>query len=56
MPSDDVLGNIDDLVDFQHLEDTLMSEGVAKFADPQKSLLDLISKKRKQLAGSGSNQ
>lgn len=33
----------------QHLEDILMSEGVKKFADPQKALLALIAEKRKQI-------
>ena len=55
MPADEVLRDIDEKVDFQHLEDTLMGEGVAKFADPQKDLLSLISEKRKLLAGTGSN-
>ena len=31
------------------LEETLMSEGLAKFADPQKALLKLIADKRAQL-------
>ena len=39
MPSQAVLDEIDRLVDIQHLEDTLMSEGILKFADPQKALL-----------------
>ncbi|MEX0641673.1 MAG: transaldolase family protein, partial [Pirellulales bacterium] len=36
MPPADVLGEIDAKVDMKQLEDTLMREGVAKFADPQK--------------------
>jgi transaldolase len=46
MPPDDVLAEIDAKVNVQHLEATLMSEGVKKFADPQKALLALIAKKR----------
>ena len=34
------------------MEDTLMSEGIKKFADPQKALLALIAEKRKALAKS----
>jgi hypothetical protein len=32
------------------LENTLMAEGIAKFANPQKSLLAMVAKKR-QLIG-----
>ncbi len=46
MPSQVVLDEIDRLVDFQHMEETLMSEGIAKFANPQKDLLALIAEKR----------
>lgn len=49
MPSKAVLDEIDRLVDIQKLEDTLMAEGIKKFADPQKALLALIGKKRKEL-------
>ena len=34
----------------QQLEDTLMEEGVAKFADPHKALIELIADKRNELA------
>src|SRR6476660_5872164 len=34
MPSAEVLAEIDRLVDMQKLEEVLMQEGVAKFADP----------------------
>ena len=34
------------LVDIDHLEQTLMEEGIKKFTDPQKALLKLISEKR----------
>ena len=46
MPGDEVLQEIDTHVDFQHLHDTLMSEGIAKFANPQKALLELIAERR----------
>lgn len=46
MPADSILKEIDRHVDMQHLHDTLMSEGVAKFADPQKKLLKTIAQKR----------
>ncbi len=46
LPAAEILSEIDAQVDMQHLEDTLMDEGIAKFADPQKDLLALIAKKR----------
>lgn len=49
MPPADVLADIDAKVSIHHLEETLMREGIAKFADPQKALLALIADKRKQL-------
>jgi transaldolase len=49
LPADEVLREIDRLVDMDHLEATLMTEGIQKFADPQKALLALIAEKRKQL-------
>jgi len=52
MPPHHVLEEIDELVDFARLEEVLMEEGVAKFADPQKALLALISEKRLALAPS----
>jgi transaldolase len=48
--SDSVLSEIDQLVDMQHLEETLMAEGIAKFAQPQKELLRLIVDMRAALA------
>ena len=44
-----VLAEIDAKVDFEHLEQTLMSEGLKKFADPQKALLALVATKRSEL-------
>jgi transaldolase len=45
LPSKEVLDAIDKHVDFQKLEDFLMADGLKKFADPQKALLELISSK-----------
>ncbi len=50
LPPADVLAEIDQKVDFEHLERTLMDEGIKKFADPQKALLSLIAEKRGVLA------
>jgi transaldolase len=49
LPPADVLAEIDKKVDIEKLEETLMREGIAKFADPQKALLKLIAKKREAL-------
>lgn len=51
LPGRDVLAEIDAKVDMQHLEATLMAEGIQKFADPQKALLQLMGAKRRDLAG-----
>jgi transaldolase len=50
LPSQAILDEIDRLVNGEKLEDTLMAEGIKKFADPQKALLTLIANKRKELA------
>jgi transaldolase len=50
MPPAEVLQEIDAKVDARKLEETLMREGVVKFADPQKSLLKLLREKRDSLA------
>jgi transaldolase len=50
MPPDEVVQEIEQKVDQQKLEDKLMEEGTAKFADPQKSLLKQIAEKRASLA------
>jgi transaldolase len=47
MPAEDVLAEIDAKVDMAHLEADLMREGLKKFADPQKSLRELIARKRR---------
>ena len=49
MPPSEVLAEIDRLVDMKKLEETLMREGVKKFAEPQKTLLALIAGKRATL-------
>jgi transaldolase len=50
MPPLEVLAEIDRTVDFIKMEETLMAEGLQKFADPHKGLLALIGEKRKRLA------
>jgi transaldolase len=49
MPPEDVLAEIDAKVDLIELEAVLMAEGLKKFAEPQKALLDLIAHKRSGL-------
>ena len=51
LPSPAVLAAIDAGVDFAHLEETLMREGVQKFVDPQRKLLATIAAKRAELVG-----
>jgi transaldolase len=48
-PPADVVTEIESMVDTAKMEETLMREGVAKFADPQKALLKLIAQKRAAL-------
>jgi transaldolase len=50
LPSKPVLDEIDARVDVKKMEDFLMTEGTAKFADPHKALLKLIGEKRGALA------
>lgn len=50
LPPPDVLAEIDREVDVRRLEETLMAEGLKKFADPQKALLALIARKRAEMA------
>lgn len=45
-PDKAILDEVDAKVSMQHLEETLMSEGLEKFADPHKKLLELIKTKR----------
>jgi transaldolase len=49
LPPPEVLAEIDAKVDMRKLEQVLMEEGLAKFADPQKDLLHLIAQKRTSL-------
>ena len=49
LPRAEVLEEIRVKVDMVKLEETLMSEGLSKFADPQKALLKLIATKRASL-------
>jgi len=49
LPADAVVEEIDQTVDLKHLEATLMAEGIAKFANPQKALLALVAKKREAI-------
>jgi transaldolase len=49
LPSQEVLSEIDQKVDFQKLEHFLMEEGLRKFADPQRALLKLIAEMRQRL-------
>jgi transaldolase len=46
LPPAAIVEEIDRLVDMEKLEATLMSEGIAKFANPQKTLLAMVAKKR----------
>ena len=45
MPAASVCEEIAEQVDMKLLEETLMAEGIKKFADPQKALLQLIAQK-----------
>ncbi len=49
LPPKAVLDEIAAKVDMKKLEETLMDEGLSKFADPQHGLLKLIAAKRQQL-------
>ena len=49
MPPAAILEEMDRLVDMDRLEETLMREGVIKFADPHKGLISLIAQRRAAL-------
>jgi transaldolase len=51
MPAQAIVDEIHAKVDQKKLEDKLMEEGTAKFADPQHALLKLVAQKRASLAG-----
>jgi transaldolase len=53
-PPVEVLDELDAKVDIQRLEEVLLSEGIDKFAGPQKALLALIAEKRALLAANTS--
>lgn len=44
LPSDAIIAEIDQHIDWKKLEKSLMEEGLAKFAEPQKALLALVDK------------
>jgi transaldolase len=49
LPPDELLQEIDQVINFEHLEETLMADGLRKFAEPQKGLLEVIAEKREAL-------
>jgi transaldolase len=51
MPPEVVLAEIDRLVDAAEMERVLMSEGLSKFAEPQRALIASITAKRATLTG-----
>jgi transaldolase len=55
MPAPGIVSEIDGKVDMANLERVLMAEGVKKFVEPQKALLELIAKTRssQRVGGSG---
>ena len=57
MPAPNIVNEIDRKVDMVILERVLMAEGIGKFVEPQKALLELIAKKRALLlAGAASRK
>ena len=50
LPPQEVVDEIFKVVDFEHLEETLMREGIEKFAVPQQALLDLVAEKGRDFA------
>jgi transaldolase len=50
LPDAEIVAEIDQQVDLQHMEKVLMEEGIKKFADPQNELLQLIAERRQRLA------
>ena len=53
LPPPAVVAELDAKVDMKKLEETLMEEGLKKFADPQKALLKLLASKRASLQPAG---
>lgn len=50
LPAKEIVEEIEAKIDVQRLEDALMEEGLKKFADPQKELLQVITDRRRTLA------
>jgi hypothetical protein len=50
LPPQEVLAEIDEKVDFEQLERFLMDEGIVKFSDPQRTLLEAIAERRAVVA------
>ena len=50
LPPEAIVSELNAAVNATHLHDTLMAEGIAKFAAPQKQLLATIGRKRRELA------
>jgi transaldolase len=51
LPSEAVIKEITTMVDMKKLEDTLMTEGIQKFADPQEALLAQVAETTSKLTG-----
>ena len=51
LPATAVVEELNSAANMQHLHDTLMAEGIAKFAAPQKQLIATIGRKRQALVG-----
>lgn len=52
MPNQAIQDEIDAAVNVDHLQQTLMAEGVAKFVKPQRALLEVVRKQRQAIATS----
>jgi transaldolase len=50
LPPAELIAEIERLVDMNQLEETLMREGIEKFAKPQKALLELVAQRRSAVA------
>ena len=51
LPAAAIVEELNSAANMQHLQDTLMAEGIAKFAAPQKQLIATIGHKRQALVG-----
>jgi transaldolase len=52
MPSQEIQDEIDAAVNIDHMQRTLMAEGIVKFVKPQRALLDVVRKQRQTVAAS----